>query len=53
MTLGSDAGPTQSMHFREMGQVRFILLQVVQAVDLLYVDLELSEVFSEDTWTWM
>lgn len=53
LTLGTDAGPTQSMHVREMWQVRFILLQVVQAVDVLYVNLELPEVFSEDAWTWM
>lgn len=37
----------------EVRQVRFILLQVVQTVDVLYVDLELSEVFSQDAGTWM
>lgn len=52
-TFGTDAGPTQSVHVREMRQVRFVLLQVVQAVDVLDVHLKLPEVFGEDAWTWM
>lgn len=37
----------------EVRQVGFILLQVIQTVDVLYVHLELLEVFSQDAWTWM
>lgn len=45
--------PTHAMCSRELRQVRFVLLQVVQTVDVLYVDLELPEVFSQDARTWM
>lgn len=41
--------PTHAMCSRELRQVRFILLQVVQAVDVLNVDLKLPEVFSQDS----
>lgn len=34
-------------------QVGLVLLQVVQTVDVLYVDLELPEVFSQDARTRM
>lgn len=45
--------PTHAVRSSELRQVRLILLQVVQAVDVLYVDLQLPEVFSQDTRTWM
>ena len=50
---GANFLPTHAMCSREQRQVRFILLQVVQAVDVLYVHLQLSEVFREDTRAWM
>lgn len=37
----------------EVREVGFILLQVVQTVDVLYVDLKLPEVFSQDAGTWV
>lgn len=45
--------PTHAVCSRELRQVRFILLQVVQTVDVLNVDLKLPEVFSQDSRTWM
>lgn len=45
--------PTHAMRPGEVRQVGFILLQVVQTVDVLYVDLKLPEVFSQDARTWM
>lgn len=41
------------MQFRELGQVRIVLLQVVEAVDMLYVHLQLPEVFGQDARAWM
>lgn len=39
--------PTHAVSSRKLRQVGLILLQVVQAVDVLYVNLELPEVFSQ------
>lgn len=41
------------MQFRELRQVRIILLQVIETVDMLYVDLKLPEVFSQDARAWV
>lgn len=37
----------------EVRQVGFILLQVIQTVDVLYVHLKLLEVFSQDARAWV
>lgn len=47
------SGLTHAMCSGEVCQVGFILLQVIQTVDVLYVDFKLLEVFSQDSRTWM
>lgn len=37
----------------EFGQIRLILLKVVEAVDMLKIHVQLSEVFGEDTRPWV
>lgn len=37
----------------EFGQIRLILLKVVEAVDMLKIHIQLSEVFGEDTRPWV
>lgn len=37
----------------EFGQIRLILLEVVEAVDMLKIPVQLSEVFGEDTGPWV
>jgi len=45
--------PTHAVLSRQLRQVRFVLLRVVQTVDVLEVDLQLPEVFSQDARAWM
>lgn len=37
----------------EFGEIRLILLEVIEAVDMLEIHIQLSEVFGEDTWPWV
>ncbi len=37
----------------EFGEIRLILLEVVEAVDMLEIHVQLSEVFGEDTRPWV